>query len=346
MYFREMKLLRRILSPLRWIYAALMSIRNGLFKFGFLVQYKSTIPVISIGNLSMGGTGKTPHIIFLINRLKQNKIAVLSRGYGRKIKNLIDGDISRHSIKDIGDEPYELLEKFDSENFQVIVNANRKQALNYLEKQETPPGIVLLDDGFQHRYVQRDLNILLTDIQSPFYSDKVFPAGNLRENIEGAERADLIIVTKCPKELSSGKQTIIKKKIETFSKAAVYFSCIRYQGFKNKENLDARLITNGKYLLITSIAFTKSIEDHLYSNEIYFEHLTYKDHHNFSKNEIKEIAKKSTKFVGIITTEKDWMRLRESDLHKKTQTDIYRLQIEIELLHSDEQFMKRLNEIN
>lgn len=341
-----MKLLRRILSPLRWIYATIMNIRNGLFKFGFFAQYKSTIPIISIGNLSMGGTGKTPHIIFLINKLKQQKKAVLSRGYGRKRKDLINGDLSKHSIKDIGDEPFELLEKFQSENFQVIINANRKQALNFLEKQQTPPDIVLLDDGFQHRYVQRDLNILLTDIQSPFYSDKVFPAGNLRENIEGAKRADLIIVTKCPKKLSSEKQTIIKNIIKTFSEAPVYFSCIRYQGYKNIENRDIKLITNGEYLLITSIAFPKTIEEYLNSHEIYFEHISYRDHHNFSENEIKEIAKKSTKFDGIITTEKDWMRLRESNLHEQTKTAIYRLQIEIELLHSDEQFMKQLNQIN
>jgi tetraacyldisaccharide 4'-kinase len=149
-----------------------------------------------------------------------------------------------------------------------------------------------------------------------------------------------------PKNFVLKNKLSSKKKIKTFSKAPVYFSCIAYQGFKSIENLDIKLITNGKYLLITSIAFPKSIEEYLQTHEIYFEHKSYRDHNNFSKNEIKEIAKKSTKFDGIITTEKDWMRLRESNLQEQTKSTIYRLQIEIELLHSDKQFMKQLNKIN
>ena len=340
-----MKLLRSILVPLGLIYAALMSIRNRLFEFGLLKQYKSTIPVISIGNLSMGGTGKTPHIAFLINILKHNKKAVLSRGYGRKRKDLIDANSKQHSSKDIGDEPSELLDKFESGKFKIIINANRKEALNYLEKQDKPPDIALLDDGFQHRYVQRDLNILLTDFRAPFYLDSVFPAGNLRESKEGAVRADIIIVTKCKSNLSSEKQTLIKSEIKTYSTAPVYFSCVKYLGLKNIKNKSIKLAPTGKYLLVTGIAFPQRIEEFMSSNKFYFEHLCYDDHHNFSEKEIKEIAKKSCKFDGIITTEKDWMRLRDNNLHQKTKTEIYRLQIEVKLIHSYDVFIKQLNQI-
>ncbi len=340
-----MKLSSRILSLIGLIYSVVMSIRNGLFEFGVLKQHKSTIPIISIGNLSMGGTGKTPHIAFIIRNLKHNKKVVLSRGYGRKRKDLIDGDSKKHSCKDIGDEPLELLEKFDSENFKIIVNANRKDALNYLEKIEYKTDIILLDDGYQHRYVKRDLNILLTDINKPFYLDSVFPSGSLRERKKGANRADLIIVTKCIPNLSLQEQNIIRNKIKTYSKAPIYFSFIKYLGFKNTQNKFIELTTQGKYLLITGIAFPSYIKDYLSSKQFDYKHMSYDDHHDFSDKEIKEIAKKSCKFDGIITTEKDWMRLRDKNIHSETNSVFYRLEIEVKLLHSEKQFMKHLNQI-
>ena len=187
-----MILFKIIISPLALIYWLLSTSRNLLFKWGLLRQYKSRIPVISVGNLCMGGSGKTPHVALILEHLTDYNKAVISRGYGRKNKVLIEANSEINSTKDTGDEPMELLQKFEGSSFKIIIDGNRKNALRHLEMHKEKTDIVVLDDGFQHQYVKRDLNILLTDFSNPFYKDLVLPLGKLREHRKGGKNSELI----------------------------------------------------------------------------------------------------------------------------------------------------------
>ena len=217
-----MILFKIIISPFALIYWLLSTSRNVLFKCGLLQQYKSSIPVISVGNLCIGGSGKTPHVALILNHLTDYNKAVISRGYGRKNKILIEANSEIHSTIDTGDEPMELLQKFEGSSFKMIIDGNRKSALKYLEMHKEKTDIVVLDDGFQHQYVKRDLNILLTDFSNPFYKDLVLPIGGLREHRKGADRADIIIVTKCPKDLCPAIENEIKKRISRYSSGTIF----------------------------------------------------------------------------------------------------------------------------
>ena len=313
------------------------SIRNALFKWGLLKRYKSSIPVVSIGNLSMGGTGKTPHVAFVLENLNGLNKAVISRGYGRKSKKLIEGNTKLHTSKDLSDEPMELLKRFEGKDFKMIVEGDRTKALKYLEQHKEKTDIVILDDGFQHQYAQRDLNILLTEYSKPFYIDFTAPMGTLRETRKGANRADIIIVTKCPEHVPIEIQNDFKNKIANYGSAKIFFSQIEYKGFLNSKDEKIELKTNKPYLLITGIANPKPIHNYLKETGIAFEALTFKDHHNFSKKEIQLIAEKSKNFEAVITTEKDWMRLRESELTSLTETNLLRLDMGIKIVGSEKQ---------
>jgi tetraacyldisaccharide 4'-kinase len=332
-----MNLFKIILSPLALIYYLITSFRNVLFKWGLLKQYKSSIPVVSIGNLSMGGTGKTPHVAFVLENLNGLNKAVISRGYRRKSKKLIEGNTQLHSSKDLGDEPMELLQKFEGKDFKMIVEGDRTKALKYLEQHAKKTDIVILDDGFQHQYVQRDLNILLTEYSKPFYMDFTVPVGTLRETRKGVDRADIIIVTKCPKHLPIEVQNDFKNKIANYGSAKIFFSQIEYKGFLNSKDEKIELNTNKPYLVITGIANPDPIHNYLIEIDLPFEAMTFKDHHSFSKKEIQLIAEKSKNFEGVITTEKDWMRLRESQLTSLTETNLFRLDMGIKIVGSEKQ---------
>ena len=331
-----MILFKIILSPFSLIYWILSSSRNALFKWGLLQQYKSRIPVISVGNLCMGGSGKTPHVALIIEYLTDYNKAVISRGYGRKNKVLIEANSQIHNTKDTGDEPMELLHKFEGSSFKMIIDGNRKNALKYLEMLKEKTNIVVLDDGFQHQYVKRDLNILLTDFSNPFYKDFVLPIGRLREHRKAAKRADIIIVTKCPKDLNPALEIEIKKRIRFYSSATISFTNITYEGLINHHNKTTSLDTKKKYLLVTSIANPNSIYEYLNENKVQFTAKKYRDHHNFTKTQIQEIITISKKHDAIITTEKDWMRLKETELVNAVSLDILRLRMKMKFIHPKE----------
>lgn len=331
-----MILLKIITSPLALIYWLLSTSRNVLFKWGLLQQYKSHIPVVSVGNLCMGGSGKTPHVVLILEYLTDYKKAVISRGYGRKNKGLIEANSIIHSTKDIGDEPMELLHKFEDTSFKMIIDGNRKNALKYLEMHKEKTDLVVLDDGFQHQYVKRDLNILLTDFSNPFYKDFVIPLGTLREQRKGAKRADIIIVTKCPKDLSPALESKIKKRISFYSSATICFTKITYEGLINHHNKITSLDSKKKYLLVTSIANPSSIYEYLDDNNIQFTARKFRDHHNFTKTQIQEIITTSAEHEAVITTEKDWMRLKETELVNAVSIDILRLRMKTKFIHSKE----------
>lgn len=307
-----MKLFRKILVPFSLLYGMITVIRNYLFDIQFLKSTKFKIPTIVVGNLSAGGTGKTPQIEYLI-RLLQNdyKVAVLSRGYKRKSKGFIIAD-ENATAQSIGDEPFQYYQKF--KNVIVCVDADRTNGIQNLISLKNPPNIILLDDAFQHRKVKGGFNILLTSFNDLYVDDFMLPTGNLRENVSGAKRADLIIVTKCPSSLAENEQFEIAKKLNPTLKQTVFFTTIEYnEELKGASSVNLKDLHNYEVLLITGIANPNPLLDYLTTHKIKFEHLKYPDHYNFSETDIEEIKNKQAGFKSknniVLTTEKDYVRI-------------------------------------
>jgi len=287
-----------------------MSIRNFLFDFNLKHSYSIPKKSICVGNLSVGGTGKTPHVVYLSNLLKDsNKITLLSRGYGRTTKGFILGEkISKGS--EIGDEPKLYVSRFNHE-VNVVVCEKRADGVRKIQDLFPENNLIILDDAFQHRAVKAGLNILLTDYSSLFSNDYVLPAGNLREFQSGKKRADLIIVTKCPENLKQDEKTKVIESLK-FDATKIFFSSIKY----------GELIPFGKpvdfnlknILLVTGIANSEPLINEL-KKKYKVESISFSDHHNFSAQDIDRIHQKFDTFASdskaIITTEKDFMRLSE-----------------------------------
>lgn len=304
-----MNLLRKILFPFAVLYGFITSIRNFLFDKGMLKSHSFDVPVIAVGNLSVGGTGKTPQIEYLIRLLSPKyKIATLSRGYKRQSKGFVLAD-STSNAEILGDEPFQFYTKF--KNIQVAVDADRKNGIEQLLYQQERPDVILLDDAFQHRKVKAGFYILLTSYGDLFCDDYMLPTGNLRESRSGAKRADIIVVTKCPANLSLDEQNEIKSKLQLNSDQELYFSYIDYDDsiYSEDKILKVSEIKNVDKLLLAGIAKPEPFFRYLQDESV--ECLTYPDHHHFSEKELLEINNKSKNKI-IITTEKDFVRLKGS----------------------------------
>lgn len=302
-----MNLLRKILFPFAILYGFITGIRNFLFDIGILKSYSFGIPIIAVGNLSVGGTGKTPQIEYLIRLLSPKyKVATLSRGYKRKSEGFVLAD-STSNAEILGDEPFQYYEKF--KNIQVAVDANRKNGIEQLLSQTDKPEVILLDDAFQHRKVRAGFYILLTSYDDLYSDDFMLPTGNLRESRSGANRANLIIVTKCPPTLSLEEQSEIKSKLNILSSQEIFFSYIEYDDFIYSENKSIALneIKKVDKLLLAGIAKPEPFFTYLKNPND--DCLTFSDHHQFSEKEISEIENKANSKI-IITTEKDYVRLK------------------------------------
>lgn len=308
-----MKLFRFLLFPAAVLYDLVTRIRNYFFDSGFFKQTSFKIPVIVVGNLSVGGTGKTPQIEYLIRLLKDTyKVAVLSRGYKRKTKGFVLLN-EKHNTVDVGDEPLQYFKKFA--NIHVAVDANRVAGITNLISLKKPD-LVLLDDAYQHRKVKGSFYILLTKYNDLFTDDFLLPTGNLRESRRGASRTDVILVTKCPEYLSEIKQKVIKDKFKKYNKK-VFFTAISYSentlGFKEIKTKD---LNNFEVLLITGIANPTPFTNYLKELKVVFHHLKYADHHYFSKEEITAIKNRFQEIKAtnkiILTTEKDYVRLENN----------------------------------
>lgn len=330
-----MNLLRKILFPFAILYGFITSIRNFLFDKGVLKSYSFDIPIIAVGNLSVGGTGKTPQIEYLIRLLSPNyKIATLSRGYKRQSKGFVLAD-STSNTAILGDEPFQFYTKFNS--IQVAVDADRKNGIEQLLSQVNKPEIILLDDAFQHRKVKAGFYILLTSYGDLYSDDFMLPTGNLRESRNGAKRANIIVVTKCPANLSLEEQNKIKTQLQLQSNQELYFSYIDYDDSVYSEDkiLEVREIKNVDKLLLAGIAKPEPFFGYLqHENE---ECLTYPDHHHFTENDIDNIKNKSQNKI-IITTEKDFVRLKGS-LPKE---QLFYLPIRSSFLSASENFDKAI----
>ena len=323
-----MIILRYLLFPFSILYGLITSIRNFLFDKGIFKSYSFEIPIIAVGNLSVGGTGKTPQIEYLIRLLSNNyKIAILSRGYKRNSSGFILADKNATS-KILGDEPFQIHQKFP--NVTVAVDADRRNGITKILELNEKPEVILLDDAFQHRKVKASFYILLSAYNDLYFDDYILPTGNLRESRKETKRASVIVITKCPKDLSVEKQEAIIKKIGL--QVPVYFSCIEYDEFVYNENdkVSINQIKQRDKLLLAGIAKPKPFFDYLQNSND--EKLVYLDHHNFTANDIKEITSKSTNKI-IVTTEKDYVRLKGENLN-----DLYYLPIKTSMLCGEEFF--------
>ncbi|AXP79872.1 Tetraacyldisaccharide 4'-kinase [Mariniflexile rhizosphaerae] len=306
-----MKLIRNISFPFVPVYYAITSLRNRLYDLGIKKSISYSFPVICVGNLSVGGTGKTPMIEYLIDLLKDDcKVATLSRGYKRRTKGFqLANEFS--TAESIGDEPFQFYNKFKNDIL-VAVDADRAHGIKQLKQLDNAPKVILLDDAFQHRKVKAGLNILLTTYSNPYFSDYVLPTGNLREPRSGAKRADIIVVTKCPDNFSSEAQSDFLKKIAPEVYQQVFFSSINYSNdiisSASKKSLD--VVTN--FTLVTGIANANPLVEFLNKKGLQFEHLNFKDHYEFTQQDILALEKKEL----ILTTEKDFMRLKQHETLK------------------------------
>jgi tetraacyldisaccharide 4'-kinase len=299
-----MNFLRKILFPLAFLYWLVTFIRNWLYDKGIFKSTSFDIPIIVVGNLSVGGTGKTPQIEYLIRLLSDKyKVAVLSRGYKRSMEGFILAD-EKATASSIGDEPFQFYSKFP--NIQVAVDANRVNGIEKLLQLPNKPDVILLDDAFQHRKVKAGFYILLTAYDDLFCDDYILPFGNLREPSSGKKRADMIIVTKCPKDLSELAQQKIREKLKV--KQPVYFTTIEYDDYVygNDGQLLVSEIQSESKVLVAGIAKPKLFFDFL-KNET-DETLVFPDHHHFSKQDCEQILAKANG-RKIVTTEKDFVRL-------------------------------------
>ncbi len=334
-----MSKIRKILYPFSLLYGEIVSMRNKAFDKGVLSTTSFSIPTIVVGNLNVGGTGKSPQIEYLIRLLKDDfKTAVLSRGYKRKTKEFQIAD-ENSTAELIGDEPLQFYKKF--ENIIVAVDADRVNGIKELYLQNPKPELILLDDAFQHRQVQPGFVILLTSFGNLYVDDIVLPAGNLREKKEGSKRAQIIIVTKCPSKLSEEEQFEISKKLKPELNQTVFFTRINYNKavVRGKEEITILDLKKYKVLLLTGIANPKPLVEFIKANEIDFIHLKYSDHHNFSSKDLKKISDTfediDEKKKIILTTEKDYVRnFSEND------KNIYYLPIQTEFLDNGKDFNK------
>jgi tetraacyldisaccharide 4'-kinase len=278
-----------------------------LYDTSLFKSTKFNLPVIGIGNLAIGGTGKSPMIEYLIHLLSQEfNIATLSRGYGRKTNTFkIATKDSTHF--DIGDEPLQFYNKHD--NIIVSVDNNRVNGIQSLLQISNPPDVILLDDSYQHRKLIPGLSILLSDYNNLYYDDYILPFGDLREPRSSSNRADIVIVTKCPNNLSSSKKLEIKSKLQLKVSQKLFFSYINYSEtviIGNKKVEFINFITQ-KFTLVTGLANSNHLVNYLSENKCDFNHLKFKDHYNYKSKDLDNVDRN----VNILTTEKDYAKLIE-----------------------------------
>ena len=330
-----MNLPRKILFPFAILYGFITSIRNYLYDMGVLKTYSFGVPVIAVGNLSVGGTGKTPQIEYLIRLLSvKYKVATLSRGYKRKSEGFVLAD-SNSNAENLGDEPFQFYSKF--KNIQVAVDADRKNGIEQLLSQSEKPELILLDDAFQHRKVKAGFYILLTSYGDLYSDDFLLPTGNLRESRSGAKRANMVIVTKCPVNISVQEQNNIETKLKLASNQELYFSFIDYDELVYSEDKTMRVseIRNVDKLLLAGIAKPEPFFAYLQSEND--EELVFPDHHHFTEKDLLEIKNKSQNKI-IITTEKDFVRLKGSIPKEQ----LFYLPIRSSFLNESENFDKTI----
>ncbi len=309
------------------MYGIITYLRNKLFDCGIIEQKSHSVKIISVGNIRVGGTGKTPFVEYLIKALSPYfNLAILSRGYGRKTKGFIHLQ-PHHSASEVGDEPLLIYKR--NPNTLVAVCEERNKGVENILKISPQTNLIILDDAYQHRYINRDINILLTEYNRPFFKDRVIPYGRLREYRKGYKRASYIVVTKCPPLNEKQKQDFVLK-LKPLPHQKIFFSNIVYKPPYHIKNKEKQInLSDYKVLLLTGIANNQHIIEYLNSITQVVDTITFSDHHNFTEKDKIQIKNRYNKFSKsntiLLTTEKDAMRLQDFE------TDIYVLPIDIEV---------------
>lgn len=333
------------LTPLSWLYGLGVGIRNQMFELGILKSRSFKIPVISVGNITVGGSGKTPHVEHLV-RLLQDKVqvAVLSRGYKRKSSGYVLAG-KQTTMREIGDEPYQMLKKFPK--VYVAVDKKRTNGIQRLTTDEETRNtdVILLDDAYQHRYVKPGINILLVDYHRLIIYDKLLPAGRLREPQSGKSRADIVIITKCPKDLKPMEYRVLTKALDLYPYQNLFFTTLDYCPLSPVycgDDIPLENIPQGtNVLLVTGIASPKQMMIDLKPYVASITPLTFADHHQFKKRDIRLINETFAAMPEpkmVITTEKDNARLFGIEgLSEEVRHSLYKLPIRIKFMLEQEQ---------
>lgn len=333
------------LWPFSVLYGIGVRVRNRLFDVGWLHEERFPLPVICIGNLTVGGTGKTPHTEYLIRLLQHSfRLAVLSRGYKRKSKGFVLASPAS-TMEDIGDEPYQMARKFPA--IHVAVDGDRRRGIRRLTSPQGIPDteVILLDDAFQHRYVRPGLRILLMDYHRPVECDQLLPAGRLREPAGGKKRADFLIVTKCPHSLSPEECERIRQRIQPLPHQEVFFTTLTYGKlyplFMDTPARPLDALKDKEVLLVTGIASPAPLLEEVSRHAARVTPLLFGDHHPFNGTDMRQIARQFHQLPEtrrlILTTEKDASRLiGHPQLNEELKPYIYVLPIEVEFLHKGE----------
>lgn len=338
-----MKLLRTILWPVLWvlsmIYSAVVRLRNYLYDSGLRRSVRFGFPVICVGNITVGGTGKTPLIELLAERLTAFQPALVSRGYRRRTKGMVVATASS-TAADIGDEPMQIMQKFP--NMTIIADGNRRRAIEWIE-QNAHSQLVLMDDGFQHRSVAAGLNIVVMDYARPLWRDHVFPLGRMREPQNGLCRADMVVVNKCPADLGETEREYLRSKISSNGKLPVFFSAIQYSNLRRLGGEEVELKPRTPIVAVAGIGRPEPFFEHICSRFEQVICLPFADHCNFTPADMAKITsalEAAGPDAALVLTEKDSKRFPLVG-----NTPIYYLPIKLVFLFGqDELFNQKIEE--
>jgi len=341
---RFLYLLYPILYPISRLYGGIVRLHGRLYSGGFFVSKPFDLPIINIGNLSVGGTGKSPHVAYFNQLLAPNfTTAIVSRGYQRKTKG-VQWVLETSSVRDVGDEPLQLKQKFPTTT--VVVAERRAAAVAAIIAQNKKINCILLDDAFQHWAIKAKVAVLLTTFEQPFFEEEVLPLGRLREFRSGYQRADLIMVTKCPPSISEVDKVRFVQKINPLPHQAVFFSYFQYQSLYSllepREKKEITALEGQKITLVTAIANTSYLEAYLQSHTSLISSLRFLDHHYYTKKDLEKIKKTAQRGL-IITTEKDAtkLRLHQSYIRAKG-LQIYVLPIEVAIAFGEAKLLEAM----
>jgi tetraacyldisaccharide 4'-kinase len=336
------------LYPLSLLYGLVTDTRNFLYNAGIIKSVEFGIPVICVGNITAGGTGKTPHTEYLIDLLRNKfNVAVLSRGYKRRTSGFRLAERTS-TINDIGDEPWQISRKFP--DITVAVDGNRVRGAKKILELKPETGVIIMDDGYQHRSLTPGFSILLSDYNRPMTKDHMLPYGNLRESLHNTNRADIIIITKSPENISPVQKRILAKEIRKAPYQNLYFTSIKYQDpvpvFDDNKNDPNNLDLFGNkdcgIVLVTGIANPDPLLEYLKKKFREIEHLRFDDHHSFTLEDIEKISltlKKLKSAAGcVFTTEKDAARLRGfTNIAESLRLLFYYIPVGINFLNNDKE---------
>jgi len=349
--FRQIR--RPLLLPFSFFYWIGVTVRNRLFDLRMLRSTGFDLPVVSIGNITIGGTGKTPHVEMLVRMLKRDfRIAVLSRGYKRKSTGYTMA--SRHSmVSDIGDEPMQIKNKFPE--ISVAVDSDRVHGVNKLLRSKHRPEIVILDDAFQHRYIRPGLSIVLVDYNRPVFNDFLLPAGNLREPWRNIMRSNIVIITKCPENLFPQEMTWFTQKLRLYKEQYLFFTTYSYgtpeavfpaKKRKNVPTFKQLRKAHAAILLVSGIANPQPLLEFLQKIVKVHETIFFADHHEYTNFDIQTVSVRFHSIPAnekyIIVTEKDAVKLRELDLDEKMKKVFLYVPVEVQFLARGEKAFYKL----